>query len=555
MPATAPQATAPATDASRRYVLPAAAPYLANLAALWAVDAKLAKTLEATPDAANVRVEPSRAGPPTAAVTHGGRAVHLHSRYQPLDEARKLVEGVDVATSLVVYVHGLGLGYHVERLFERTSDDAAIFVFEPDLSVLRAALSARDLSAVIASRRVAFFTDADKGELFTRLNQYTALVTAGVATVDHPPSVQLHPEFHAQVKRWLQEFADLSRTSINTLVLNGRRTAENIARNLAWYVAAPGIGRLKDRHKGQPAIIVSAGPSLRKNKHLLPAAAGKAVLIAAQTTLQPMLDLGVEPQYVTSLDYSDICTRFFERVPATVRTELVAEPKATSRIFAMHPGPIALLGNEFADQLLREMAPQIDKPRLPAGATVAHLAFYLAEHLGCDPIIFVGQDLGFSDGLSYVPGTGHDDAARPEYGRFYTPEMRQWDMIARDRRILRQVPDYQGRPTYTEERLFAYLQQFERDFLKSASRVIDATEGGAAKRGATPMPLADAVVQFCRHPLDLPRRERPPLQWERVEQALACLSRRIDEAQRVERIATDTLPLLRGVRDHLDDQA
>jgi hypothetical protein len=220
----------------------------------------------------------------------------------------------------------------------------------------------------------------------------------------------------------------------------------------------------------------------------------------------------------------------------------------------MHPGPVSLLGNDFADNLLREMAPQLDKARLPAGATVAHLAFYLAEHLGCDPIIFVGQDLGFSDGLSYVPGTGHDDAARPEYGRFYTPEMRQWETIVRDRRILREVPDYQGRPTYTEERLFAYLQQFERDFLKSKSRVIDATEGGAAKRGATPMPLAEAIRQYCATPLDLPRRERPPLQWEKVEQALACLGRRADEAERVEQIAGETLPLLRGVRDHLDDQ-
>jgi hypothetical protein len=60
-----------------------------------------------------------------------------------------------------------------------------------------------------------------------------------------------------------------------------------------------------------------------------------------------------------------------------------------------------LLGNDFADGLIAEMKP--DKTRLPSGATVAHLAFYLAEHLGCDPIIFVGQDLGFSDGLCYAP--------------------------------------------------------------------------------------------------------------------------------------------------------
>jgi len=46
---------------------------------------------------------------------------------------------------------------------------------------------------------------------------------------------------------------------------------------------------------------------------------------------------------------------------------------------------------------------KLEKTSLRAGATVAHLAYYLAEHLGCNPIIMVGQDLGFSDGLFIRP--------------------------------------------------------------------------------------------------------------------------------------------------------
>ena len=52
---------------------------------------------------------------------------------------------------------------------------------------------------------------------------------------------------------------------------------------------------------------------------------------------------------------------------------------------------------------------RLGKDRLRAGATVAHLAFYLAEYLACDPIVFVGQDLGFSDGLAYTPGTSYEE--------------------------------------------------------------------------------------------------------------------------------------------------
>jgi hypothetical protein len=539
-------------DPSFACVLPPDAPYLANLAALWSVDAKLAAAIEAASDA-GVTIEPAKSGEPTLAITaDNGQRMYLHSRYQPLAEAHKLAGAIEVADKLVFYCHGFGLGYHVECLFDRAGDDAIFCIFEPRLPVLRAALERRDLSRLIASRRMLFFTVANKATLFTRLNHHMALVNVGTASLDHAPSVGASPEFFAQQATWIDEFASLCRTSINTLLLNGRRTAENIARNLGWYAAAPGVNRLKDRYRGKPAIIVSAGPSLRKNKHLLPAAAGHAVMIAAQTTLKPLLEIGVEPDFVTSLDYSDICTRFFEGLPPTLRTELVAEPKASNKIFQMHPGPVSLLGNDFADNLLREL--RLDKAPLPAGATVAHLAFYLAEHLGCDPIIFVGQDLGFSDGLSYVPGTGHDEAARPEYGRFYTPEMKQWEQIVRDRHILRRIPDVHGRPMYTEERLYAYLQQFERDFGASTSRVIDASEGGALKRCATVMTLADALREFCGPPLQRLPAQAPAPRWDRLPQCIDSLRARHDEARQIQDISRDTLPLLQQVRDHLDDQ-
>jgi len=233
----------------------------------------------------------------------------------------------------------------------------------------------------------------------------------------------------------------------------------------------------------------------------------------------------------------------------------------------MMTGPVNLIGNEFAEGLLREM--KIDKTGLTSGATVAHLAFYLAEHLGCDPIIFVGQDLGFSDGLCYMPGTSYEDVWRPELGRFCTMEMKQWDHIARDRQILRQIPDYQGRPMYTEERLFTYLLQFERDFGKCKSKIIDATEGGAMKRGATAMKLAEAIERYCQNPLSrgtVPLRGQSPWsspevendaplpRWDLLGACRESLLRRKEEAEEIERISDETMPLLQEIHDHLEDQ-
>jgi hypothetical protein len=339
---------------------------------------------------------------------------------------------------------------------------------------------------------------------------------------------------------------------MNTLLFNSEQTARNIAKNIGWYAATAGINRLAQSYRGFPAVIVSAGPSLRKNKHLLKDLDRSAVLIAVQTTLQPLLEMGCQPHFVTSLDYHEICARFFEKLPARIRTELVAESKATPRVLEMMTGPVSMIGNEFADALVREM--KIGKSGLTSGATVAHLAFYLAEHLGCDPIIFVGQDLGFSDGLCYTPGTSYEDVWRPELGRFCTVEMKQWEQIVRDRPILRKIPDYQGRPMYTEERHFTYLLQFERDFGKCKSKIIDATEGGAMKRGATVMKLADAIEEFCGNPLPKVEIETCAPRWDLLEDCRTSILLRKTEAEEIQRISRETLPLLEEIRGDIQDQ-
>jgi hypothetical protein len=546
-------------DPSTRFILEEDSPYLRNMALLWESDPQLAGRIDALEEEGHP-VEPSRSGEPTVAVAcEDGRRIYLHSRFKPVEEAKRLAESVKVEGRVAFYAQGFGLGYHVEALLDRISAESLVCVFEPDLRLLKTAMWERDLSALLSGKRVVFFVNPDKSEIFSRLQPHMVMLSMGFEAMTHAPSLSAAPAFHEQVQTWLGEYAAYCRTSLQTLVSNGKRTAQNIARNLGWYIAAPSIARLKDRYKGRPAVVVSAGPSLRKNKHLLKGLEDRAVLVSVQTTLRPLLEMGIEPHFVTSLDYHDICTRFFEQLPPNLKTELVAEPKATSRIFRMNPGPLTLLGNDFAEKLLREM--KLDKGPLPAGATVAHLAYYLAEHLGCDPIIFVGQDLGFSDGLCYAPGTSYEDVWRPELSRFSTMEMKQWEHIVRDRRILRRIPDVEGRPMYTEERLYTYLQQFERDFLKSDRTIIDATEGGALKRGSQPMPLAEAIEQYCTPPRAASVSERtsaqghPGLRWDRVREGIECLKHRREEAGEIEQISRQTLPLLEEIRDHIDDQS
>ena len=107
---------------------------------------------------------------------------------------------------------------------------------------------------------------------------------------------------------------------------------------------------------------------------------------------------------------------------------------------------------------------------------------------------------------------------------------------------------------YTEERLFTYLLQFERDFGKSKARIIDATEGGAMKRGTTAMPLAEVIAEHCQKALPEVDSDVPPLCWDLLESCRDSILLRKEEAARIERISRETLPLLEEIRDHIEDQ-
>ena len=509
-------------------VLPRDHPYLANLAALWAADAPLARTIEAV----------------------GGDDPADAERPSPDDAP---IAAADVAGRGVVLLLGFGDGRAASDAIDLTGGEGGatpVVAFVADLAALRDSLWRRDVSAAIASGRLSFVASADKSAVFAALHPLNAAFSLGVFVRSDAASLAADPAFYAEVRRHVESFGAFCRTSINTAVLNGRKTCENLAANLGWYVSRPGIGRLRNAYAGKPAIVVSAGPSLRKNGHLLASVGDRAVVIAVPTTLRPLLAMGVVPDFVTMLDYSPISTRFFEGLPPDLPTELVAEAKATDAVMAMHPGPVSVAGNDFADGLLREM--RLDRPKLPAGMTVAHLAWQLAGHLGCDPCIFVGQDLAFADNVCYAPGTSYDDVWRPELGRFCTAEMKQWEQIARDRNILTRVPGHGGADVYTEARLFTYLQQFEREFLDATSAgrtVIDATEGGALKRGATNLTLADALAAHCATPIGTGPSPHAGSNSSRLDEAAECLRRRRAEARDIARIARETLPLLAEVRD------
>ncbi|MEX0885316.1 MAG: 6-hydroxymethylpterin diphosphokinase MptE-like protein [Phycisphaeraceae bacterium] len=524
------------------------------MAALTTREPELAQRVLAAVPAA-LEWQEARSGVLTATIEQGGRPLWLASRFDPVQEAGKLAAEVDHEASACVVVLGMGLGYHVAEVARQAGGHGLVIVHEPDVALMRAVLERVDHSAWLGRPDV-IVVDAtvDRAGLTQRVERFAGVLTQGTRLLTHPPSRRLHGEALAAFGQTVTQTLAFCRTNVATALINSARTCRNLACNLDHYLAGAGVDELHNAAAGSPAVCVAAGPSLAKNVDLLrdPRVRANVVVITAQTTLKPLLDRGIRPDFVTALDYSRICERFYENLPELADVTLVAEPKAHPTILESFPGPIRLLRNAFSDGVVAGLAPRGMK--MPAATTVAHLSFYLAQHLGCDPIMLIGQDLGFSDGLYYCPGTAAHQVWSAELGPFNTLEMMEWERIVRHRNHLRRVEGVDGTPIYTDEQMATYQGQFERDFAQARQRIIDATEGGVVKAGAEVMPLAEALAQFATQPvpaLPLPGRE---LDADRLEALVGRLEARRREIDDLKRTSKRCVPLLEGMLRHQRDQ-
>lgn len=543
--------------------------YVANMRALWEKSRDFAHLIDLVDESELIACEPSRRGSVTCRVPGAsGALVYLHSKYDPMREAQKWADGIiaqaDTQASekdghfpMCYFIDGFGLGYHVKALFDRLPGETVILVSERNVALLRTALEQFDYSEMFASDRVEIITRADREEAFNKLQVHGNAMMMGTLFTRSMQN-QVDVEFHREVHTMVSEYAAFLRSHMISLLANSSITCENVLLNLGSYVGTGSVGVLKNRFQGCPAVVVSAGPSLGKNLELLKEIRDRVIVIAVQTTLKPLLNFGITPDFVTSLDYHEVGTRFYEGLEEELRdVHLVAEPKANWRVIDYYRdrGPMSLLGNEVARLALGEE--NDDHANIPAGATVAHLAFYLGEYIGADPVIFIGQDLGYSNNVYYSPGTALHTVWQGEFNRFCTVEMKEWERIVRSRNILRLVEDVHGQPIYTDEQMFTYLQQFEKDFAKSKIRVIDATGGGTRKQGAEIMSLREAADAYCGEPIDRSRfAYRQELRYDagKLDETLKLVKERIEEVEDMEKICSETIELVKEMVELVEDQ-
>lgn len=303
-------------------------------------------------------------------------------------------------------------------------------------------------------------------------------------------SGEIATEEHKAIITLIAQHYGKSRVDHKTIEVKAGQWGENILRNLKRR--APFATSMGEPFVGVPAFIVSAGPSLDDNGHLLPHCNKRGLVFAVNTSATAVQHHGAEPDVVMCSETRDV-SHGLEATPNAVHgVDLIAgeanwETPGRKITFSTH--------EPFVVPMLLELG---TRP-LNYGGSVATAAASLALLWGCNPIVLVGQDLAYTGGKMYAQGTPYQDMkALYRNGRIeYEGESKKMDPA-----FVAWVESWGGDKVHTIHGLLQPLAWFES--LAARHTLINATGGGARIHGALEMDLGQVLTL-------LPERQVPPI--------------------------------------------
>ncbi|ADG83620.1 motility associated factor glycosyltransferase family protein [Thermincola potens] len=421
-----------------------------------------------------VTVEEARSGKLTLkAKDKTGRCFYLHSPADPLTEAERFISRQGLQQGQKVALVGLGFGYHLAEILRQVGSDGQVIVFEPNASVLKAFLASLPEGIdLLLAPQVKLVTGSDLGKFIRELRLVLEdLSISNGRLVIHSPSLRLWPGEFESVKQVLQEW----KVKVDTSEARKDLMGENFKKNLLCITKDLPVNHIFGRLSGIPLVIVSAGPSLDKNIGDLKKLKGKAVIMAVGTALGALQKAGIKPDLIIITDPSPVVMKQLKGI--FLDAPLIYLPTVFPGVVAVHQG-IRLVAFQEGWEQSERYAREQGLETVQTGGSVATTALDIAIRTGAEPIIFVGQDLAYSDNKTHASNT--------MYGR---QKIKPVNILFTAGNQEEKVP--------TSVSWLIFLKWIERRIAEEKGRLfVNATAGGALIRGTITMPLAEVIEKY-----------------------------------------------------------
>lgn len=414
----------------------------------------------------------------------------IHQESQNGERERKIFFGkIEEKKENLIIVLGCLNRNVLFSLQKYMKNGSKVIIFEPNKEYLKWMLTNVDLTDVLKAGSIMIWWGGMNSARKYDLIQYSwTKFVYNICIVTCPGYYKYIGTFSQEVKKIKDLILQYYYSLGNALddVLQG---IHQEAMNFIPCMESNSLEEIRGKFKGVPAFIVASGPSLEKNIEELKKVKGKGLILACDASYEICKKFEIHPDVIATIERIEKTYKYFyENKEFDERTVLVAPSLIWPETFCDFKGKKILISKEDGgiDSWWNR---QFDNVKhLSSGMSCANLAFSLALEMGCEPIVFVGQDLAYTDDKY------HSDIVHAA--------MEGKNEIQKDSDDL-YVEAMDGGKIRTSFVLNIFRLWFENRILLNQNRkVINATEGGAMIHGCENAKLKDVVEKYCNKELE-----------------------------------------------------
>lgn len=401
-----------------------------------------------------------------------GKLLYLGSKYNMKREIEKIQNDIKETSNLIsIVVFGSLNGCWLENLDEVT-EGKVILIVEPNKLIFE---SMKNKKYNVTKNKIKLICMEDE-EFYN--NMLSALKTSIVKTL-------IFSNYDFIYKNKLNSFReDVKRVAIDNKIRENTNNYfskiwfENYLKNISILTEVNIINNYENLYKGKPAIIISSGPSLDRNLKLLKGQEDKFIIIAVGRSLKAIEDQGIKVDFTAIIDGDkEMYNVFKQSLNSTV--PMLFNEQSSSQIVEQYKGEkIFFSTREFVDSDKEIL--EVKPITLFQGGSVAHACIDFARVLGCSTIIFIGQDLAYTDDKTHANNSICDF----ENNTFNT----ETDLYVKGVKCDKVKTSMEF--NVFRERIEMIVNLY--DYI----HFINATEGGAHIEGTTEKDLKDVLEEF-----------------------------------------------------------
>lgn len=392
----------------------------------------------------------------------------------------------------IVFFFGLGSIKEILEVVEKANEQSVFVFIEPNLSILKTVVEIEDFAKIKLTNFVIVANKVEELEICFKeiLQNRTLLLIKNMVFYfnDYYRKNELK-----LVKEYISIIGKVVRDRtfrVGNDVHDSLMGLLNNMQNLSALLSTPDVGWLKNCFNNYPVFVVAAGPSLDKNIQELKRVENKGIIIAVDTIAEKLVKNGIVPDFIASVERFLVWEYFYKNRPAFYRNSYLVGPPL------LQPEVVDLFGTQALYPMrsstreywwLSKMLGFDKNYEIWMGGSCAHIATGLAMHLGCSPIVLVGQDLAYGEDISKTHAAGTEYDEKPEA----PPE------------IVHTIEGYYGKPVKTQEIWNVFRSLYEDLIRAKKVKIINATEGGARIEGTKQVPLHEVISQYCNKEVDV----------------------------------------------------